>query len=285
MPWQERSPGYFTYTGRLAEWMAEVERWGRDDVGQQRESQAFGTYLAMIAFGALRQAKDKWSQEWLGKGKAAHATSLLERGGREITARHVIEILDYLSEHLELSTLQNWSKELRADATGTVHRLTDEYVRLTILFASPDTLAACVPPGWWTDGEPTMVANGIGLLRYAQCKPPATASDRPLSALELIGKMFAWPPTERLARLVPPDRVLIGLPASGLRLPISRDDVAVFTLRLLQEQGMQTTELMQLHVYQQQSLAPAGTSPAYLAIAGRLHDVPETITTIRWSGR
>jgi hypothetical protein len=113
MPYRTMQDGQINFTGKIAEWLIDFEKWFSQDygVGSKIPVGVYNYYL-IINYGLL--AKEKWSKGFFTKSKSKTIESMITKlPNGNIELKDSYEFLDYLAENLSREDRINWSEQLR----------------------------------------------------------------------------------------------------------------------------------------------------------------------------
>ena len=117
MPWQ--GDGYtFFFKGNIAKWVRIFQNWYKEDIPVPNSSTDFSTYLKALILIYADKAQKKWKYRLFGKGNVRKVESYLSDKTIYIPSqRPLLDLLNYLAEHIEEKDFVKWAQECRKRAT------------------------------------------------------------------------------------------------------------------------------------------------------------------------
>jgi len=112
--WKYLSNGSFSCTGKMKIWMQTFQSWYQQDT--RRHSVDFGEYLTTVAAICGGLAKGKWEEEPQNKEKVEQLDSFVSTSPEGDYSVSVLDMIDYLAEHIDRQQMQAWSSYCRSQA-------------------------------------------------------------------------------------------------------------------------------------------------------------------------
>jgi len=112
MPYRQTNQGKMEFSGKIADWMRDFQKWYTQDCGNNAQI-PFLTYAQYITLFYSGLAKAKWQDGFFSKSKAKTLDNFVTKTPKGNISVDIYANLDFLAENLSSEERNQWSQHCR----------------------------------------------------------------------------------------------------------------------------------------------------------------------------
>ncbi len=121
MPYRQTNQGTMEFSGKIANWMQDFQKWYSQDCGTNLQISLF-TYVQYLTLFYSGLAKGKWQDGFFTKSKAKTLDSFLTTNPEGNISVDIYATLDFLAEELSSEERNQWSQHCRSEFSKLIKK-------------------------------------------------------------------------------------------------------------------------------------------------------------------